>query len=301
MLTKEQLEFRKKGIGGSDAAAICGLDNYRTPLDVFLEKTGQVIPEDIGYKNCIKYGNYFEDFVAKLYAEEQGVKVKRVNKTLVHRTHNFMLANIDRVVVGKPIILECKTASVFGHKQWGDENSDFIPDSYLMQVAHYAAVCEVPQVDIAVYFTDHSFKICTYKRNLKLEQSLIEIERNFWENHVVRNIPPAAKNLDDIKKLYPRPDDSTVLANNDIINQLAAYKELQQQTKEINDKMQEIKANICNKMGLASVLQDPYGNKLASWDMRETNRLDTTKLKKELPEIYNQFCKKSVERYFTVK
>jgi len=301
MLTNEQLQARKKGIGGSDAAAVCGLDIYRSPLDVFLEKTGQVESQDISHKNCIKYGNFFEDFVANLYAHERGVIVRKCNKTLVHPRYEWMIANIDRRVVGQKLVLECKTASVFGAKQWGEDDSDYIPDNYLMQVAHYAAVCDVPKVDVAVYFTDHRFKICTYNRNLKLEKQLIEIERNFWEEHVLKGNPPAAKNMDDIKRLFPETDNSALLASKELTEQIEDYKCVQEQMKELDKQLKGIKTAICSKMGLASVLQDAVGNKLATWGLRESSRLDTTRLKKEHPELYKQYCKKSASRYFTIK
>lgn len=300
MLTPEIKAIRKKGIGGSDAAAILGLNRYKTALDVYLEKTGQVEPKDISDKISVITGNNSEDNTAKIYEITRGVKVRRANKTFFHRDHNFMLANIDRKIIGQKAILECKSAGVYQKKEWGDEGTDYIPDEYLMQVVHYAAVCDVERVDIAVLFTDHSFKICTYERNEKMEQELIKIESDFWLNHVLKGVPPKPQNISDIVKLNPYSTDNAVLINEQLAESIKAYKDIQQQQKELKEKAELIKTRICEEMGDKYAITDAFGNKLATWKTQETRRLDSKALKKKLPDIYNNYTKVTTQRTFKV-
>src|SRR5699024_5782940 len=120
-------------IGGSDASIILGLNKYKTPFELWLEKTGQSHLEDTAGEAAY-FGNLLEDMVAKEFEVRSGKKVRRNNFMLQHPDHPFIMANIDRKVVGEQAVLECKTASAFLAKDWESEE---IPDNYLVQVQHY--------------------------------------------------------------------------------------------------------------------------------------------------------------------
>jgi len=111
LLTKEQKAARFSGIGGSDAAAAIGINPYRTPVDVWMEKTGRSDRPDLSDNQAVHFGNVLEDIVAKEYQRRTGRKVANVNRTLYHHEDRCILAHIDRRVVGdRSRILECKTA-----------------------------------------------------------------------------------------------------------------------------------------------------------------------------------------------
>ena len=94
----EWLQARRAGIGGSDIGAILGLSRYRSPVDVWLDKTGQA-EADTGMSEAAYWGVELEATVAAEYAKRTGNKVQRVNQMLRHPEHDWMLANIDRAVV----------------------------------------------------------------------------------------------------------------------------------------------------------------------------------------------------------
>ena len=111
---KQWLAIRKLGLGSSDAAVAVGLSPYKCPLSLWLEKTGRKEPEDISHKEAVLWGIELEPVLAQVYAKRTGYRVRRVNAVLQHPEHLFMLANLDREVVGHPDgpgILEIKTAS----------------------------------------------------------------------------------------------------------------------------------------------------------------------------------------------
>ena len=99
MLTQQQRTDRMSGLGGSDIAAILGVSPYKTAVDVWLEKTGRAVNDNIGNENAVYWGNVLEDVVAKEYSKRNGVKIQRVNRTIRHSDKPFMLANIDRACV----------------------------------------------------------------------------------------------------------------------------------------------------------------------------------------------------------
>ena len=113
MSRAEWLTARKAGIGGSDAAAIIGLNPFSSPLTVWADKTSADEPQEESESEAIWLGNVLEDHVARRYAEESGLNIVRCNQMMRSIEHPYMLANIDRRVKGKRIGVEIKTTSSF--------------------------------------------------------------------------------------------------------------------------------------------------------------------------------------------
>lgn len=136
MSRDEWLLERRKGIGGSDASVILGLNKWRTAFELWLDKTGQV-PVSESASEAAYFGSILEDIVAKEFEVRSGKKVRRKRSMLKHPEHDFILANIDRMIVGEKAILECKTTSEYNLKEW---ENDEIPADYIVQVQHYLGV-----------------------------------------------------------------------------------------------------------------------------------------------------------------
>ena len=124
----EWLEERRKGIGGSDAAAVAGLNPWKSAAAVYLEKVGEVEPEELSSER-IRVGHDLEDYVARRFCEATGKKVRRNNYMLHHDEYPFLLADVDREVVGENAILECKTTNSFAAKDWAEEPHSIIRSS----------------------------------------------------------------------------------------------------------------------------------------------------------------------------
>jgi putative phage-type endonuclease len=209
----EWLALRQQGIGGSDASVACGMSPYKQAAILYLEKRGEREPDDLSDNERVYWGTVLEDVVANEYSRRTGRKVRRVNRILQSKAHPFMLASLDRDVVGEKRILECKTTDK--HTQgWGDPGTDQVPSHYLMQTQHYLAVTGAEIADLAVLIGGNDFRIYTIQRDEDLIQAMIQLETEFWKN-VVEGNPPAidfdAKNaLETVKLLYPGTDGSTV-------------------------------------------------------------------------------------------
>lgn len=131
---KEWLQLRKTGIGGSDAGALCGLNPYSSPMKVFYDKTADEIEETDN--EAIRIGHDLEDYVTKRFTEATGLKVRRSNYMYRSVEHPFMIADVDRLVIGEDAGLECKTASAYNADKWKDGD---IPLPYIMQCYHYGS------------------------------------------------------------------------------------------------------------------------------------------------------------------
>ncbi|MEH7521976.1 YqaJ viral recombinase family protein [Bacillus sp. JJ1503] len=300
MSREEWLKARKAGIGGSDAAAIAGLNKWKSPVGVYLDKTGQAPDVDMAGEAAY-WGNMMEDIVAQEFSKRTGLKVRRRNAILKHPEHHFMLANVDRLIVGAREGLECKTASEYLKDLWEGEE---IPASYLLQCQHYMAVTGYVAWHIAVLIGGNKFVYKKVERDEELIQYLIDIEKNFWEEHVLKQIPPAFDgsdaSVDLLKVMYPEsipnteitlpPETSTYLDALDQVNE--ELKELETQKKEYENKIKVLMGE--NEKAIA-------GERLITWKSITSNRFDSKRFSSEYPDLFNKFTQPSSYRRFAVK
>ena len=132
---EEWKALRGKYIGGSDAAAVVGLNPWVSPYSLWCEKTGRT-PGFAG-NLATECGTYMEDFVAQKFAQETGKKVRRANYSFFNSDYPFAIANIDREIVGEDAGLECKTTSELNLKRF--KGGEF-PENYYCQCVHYLAI-----------------------------------------------------------------------------------------------------------------------------------------------------------------
>lgn len=171
------LAVRSSGIGGSDAATIMGLNPYKSVYQLWMEKTGQAEPPDLSGNQYIYWGSKNEANIAEWFAEVTGKKVRKLG-TLRNRSHPFMLANVDREIMGEEAGLEIKTAGVSQYKYWKD---DEVPDTYYCQCLHYMAVTGAEAWYIAVLIGGNEAKWKKIDRNEDDIRALIEAEADFWD------------------------------------------------------------------------------------------------------------------------
>lgn len=202
------LAVRRTGIGGSDAAAAVGLSPYVSPLELWLDKTGRAEgmprPDPDDMTSPAAWGTLLEPIVAASYTKQTGNRVRRVNAVLRHPTIPFMLANIDREVVGvrDVQILECKTAGEFGARLWRDG----VPEYVQLQVQHQLAVTGKTAAHVAVLLCGQALEVHRIERDDALIARLIELEARFWQ-FVETDAPPPADGSESadraLRHLYP--------------------------------------------------------------------------------------------------
>jgi len=290
----EWLQYRKQGIGGSDAGAICGLNPYRTAIHVYYDKTSDEIEETDN--EAMRQGREFEEYVARRFMEKTGKKVRKTNYMYQHSQHPFMLADIDRLIVGENAALECKTASPYMADKWKE---DKIPMSYQIQCYHYMAVLELDVMYLAVLIYGKEFKVYTIERDEEIIADLIRIEKDFWENHVMNKVlptPDGSKVADSvIAEYYKEAKKETILLSG-FDEQLKRRQELDELMKRMETEKKQIEQELKLYLGHAE-----NENFRVSWKSIVSNKVDTTRLKEEQPEIYNKNLKPSVSRRFTVQ
>lgn len=190
MSHEQWLEERRKGIGGSDAAGIVGLNAYMTPYSIWADKTGRIPPKEDN--EAMRQGRDFEDYVAKRWEEATGKKVRRCNYILRNTKYPFAHANIDRDVVGENAGLECKTTSLMNLRKF--KNGSY-PENYYAQCMHYLAVTGADRWYLAVLVLNQGFYDFVIERDEDEIKALMEAEAEFWRS-VESDTPPAFTGLD---------------------------------------------------------------------------------------------------------
>jgi len=300
--SKEWYQKRRQGITGSDIGAICFLNPYKTPLEVYLDKVSEEEHQDIS-SEPIYWGNRLEDVIADEYAIRQNVKVSVEPNILQHKEYDFILGSIDRWVNDGEYILECKTIGSRLINQLGEVGTDQIPSYWLAQVAWYVAITDTPKADIAVLAAGQDFRIYTYNRDKNLEEKLIKIACNFWYNHIEKRVPPKCVNTRDTFNLFPQSNSKQITAKNDILAKLEELKIAKMSEEQIQKTIEKLKVEIQEFMQDYDVLIDENGNIIATWKNTAPRSLfDLKRFKEEAKEMYLKYASYSKQsRVFLIK
>ncbi|WP_347454296.1 lambda-exonuclease family protein [Acinetobacter sp. ANC 7454] len=308
------LEARRLGIGGSDVAAILGLSKYKSPYQLWLDKTGRTDVED-SQSEASYWGTTLEDIVAKEYAKRNGVKVQRVNATIVHPEHDWMRANIDRAIINPDIsgnvrikdgklttdrILECKTANQYLAKLWGDEQSEQVPDYYLTQVQWYMGITGASMCGLGVLIGGQKFRSYQVAFDPELFEMLTDECSKFWNEHVQADVPPAPTTFDDVTHRWERHVAGKDIDVDASLEQLLTeYKDLNGTIKEAEEELKALKLQIVSRFEDAEAIISG-SKKLATYKYQERKTLDSTALKAAHPDIAEQFTKVSGTRVLRI-
>jgi len=279
---EEWLEIRRHYIGGSDAGAIVGLNPYSSPFSVWAEKTGNV-PGFEG-NTITQVGSFLEEFVAKLFEEQTGKKVRRCNFTLVNDQYPWACANIDREVVGEDALVEIKTTnSRLNLKKFA--NGEY-PEQWYAQMTHYLAVTGRKKAYLAVLIECREFKIFELDRDESEIRALMDAEKTFWTKYVEpRKTPPADgadATTDAIREMWSIDDGSTADLSG-LEGVFTQRKILQEQIKNLKEQVDELDNQVKVIMGNAST--GSCAGWTVSWKQQGTGGLDREAMKKDWPGL----------------
>jgi len=294
------LAYRRLGIGGSDASVVCGVNRWKSPIELWMEKTGQIPPQEAG--EAAYWGTRLESLIRDEFTLQTGIKVIVVNQILQSREYPFMLANLDGVcrcpTHGK-CIFEAKTANAFKADEW----EDAVPQDYILQVQHYLAITGYSGAYIAVLIGGNTFRWKFICRDEELISMLIRIERDFWA-HVQDDVPLPPDGSDActefIKQRYPKSiAQSKIKLPDNAAELIRQYGEASDQLDMITKQKQ--KAGNLLKAMLGENEIGIVGDDYVSWRNVAQERFDIKTFEAEHPDLYKKYVRKSIHRRFTIK
>lgn len=297
---EDWLKYRKRGIGGSDVAAILGISKWKSAVGLWLDKTNQSNdPEE--ENEAMQWGSIMEPVIRNHFAEVMGKPVAEVKAMLRHPEYPFMLADVDGVTVddeGNPAILEIKTASEYKRGEWEDD----IPAYYQTQVQHYLCVTGVGKAYVAVLIGGNSFKVFEVDADAEVQQMLIAMERDFW-NKVQNMIRPEIDGSDAATELLNRAYrggiSEQIILPEEAIEYVDRYIEASAEEDNAKAKKQDAANHI--KEFMRDYDKAKCLDYTITWKPVSTERLDTKTLKENEPEVYQKYVKSGTSRRFTVK
>ena len=297
---EDWLEYRKLGIGGSDASVVCGINRYKSPVELWLDKTGQLPYQEAG--EAAYWGTQLEALVRAEFTKRTGIEVNHASQLLQSEDYPFMLANLDGTCEHPEFgtcVFEAKTASAYKSGEW--DNS--IPDEYMCQIQHYMSVTGYKGAYIAVLIGGNMFRWKFVERDEEMIAMLIELESDFW-NHVQSATPPpldgsgaSAKVLaerfpDSVpKSQITLPDTATEL--------IEQYDAACEQLEAITEQKQEAENLLKQMLGENEV--GTAGDRIITWKSISQERLDSKTLKSEHPVLYKKYANKTSYRRFSIK
>ncbi len=301
MKYQEWLEYRRRGIGGSDVAAVCGLSKWRSPMEVWLDKTGQIEPKPAG--EAAYWGTIMEPIIRQEFADRTGFKIRQVNAILQHKRFKFMQANLDGIVtdpnLGGDGIFEAKTASAYRAAEW----EQGVPEEYQLQVQHYMAVTGLSFAWVAVLIGGNQFVWRLIERDEGIIDLLIQMESRFWklvETGVAPEIDGSPASTELLNRLYPESKPKSIIdLPVDSYKWVQQFEQFQREEKDAALKKEEAANHLKELLGDSEV--GLIQGRTVTWKTMNNERLDSKALKAAHPEIAVEFIKTSSYRRFTVK
>ncbi len=293
------LKLRKNGIGGSDAGAVCGLNPYTSPMAVYWDKITDKL--ELSDNEAMRQGRDLEEYVAKRFMEETGLKVRRSNKMYWSEEYPFMYADIDRLVVGEDAGLECKTVNAYNADKWKD---GAIPMHYLAQCFHYMIVTGKRVWYIAAVILGTQFVYSRIEWDEEFANQLITLESAFWNDHVLTEQmldPDGSESCSAVleKNFHKARREGAVVLPVDMEERLDRRGDISEKIRQLEKEKTLIEQEV-------KVFMDGHGEANSEhyrviWQEIDSERLDTKRLKQEQPEIYHKYVRGIRSSRFMIK
>lgn len=287
MISELQRETRKQYAGSSDAAAICGIDPYRSAGDVYLEKTGQA--EGFAGNTNTERGNLLEPVLLTWAEQKLGSPLSRDQMCV--DASGLLCTNFDALIGGDASV-EAKTAT--DAMEWGDEGTDQIPERHVVQAHHGFAcrpslrVCWVPV--LLPGYRSLDFRMYRVDRNDELADAIAERCGHFMLHHVKLGIPPDdfKPSLEVLKRVRRKLNKVVPIADALVDRYIAA----KAAAKQADDDAEEAQAAVIAALGDAEGGTFGDGRTLTYHSQLQV-RLDTDRIRQEYPDIARE-CEKEV-------
>lgn len=295
-------------IGGSDIAGVMGLSNWETPLSIWAMKTGRIV-KDLSDNEAVEMGTDLEPFVAKKFEQRSGKKVRVDDRDFTHPDYPYMRCHIDRWVIGEETDLEAKTCSAYKAGAWVD---DEIPEDYQLQKNWNSGIMGAhrgkPGRDsyIAVLIGGQKFVWKPFKFDQELFDLQVARAIEFWENYVLKNVPPMAiaNDKDTLMELFPesRPKELKAIREDEpeleaTFNELALNSiEGKVQKKALLSEIDEAENLLRQMIGDDEGLET--GQYKATWKSQKKTTIDTQKLKDD--GLYDAYAIRGTNRVLRI-
>jgi putative phage-type endonuclease len=296
-------------VGGSDVAAILGVSPWKTPHELWLQKTGRAPREEITPEQQKRFdrGHRLEPVVLQMLIDRlqddgHDVELLRTNERYTDAEHPFMACEIDFELMldGEHINGDCKTVHPFAAKKWGEEGTDEVPIEYAAQFMHGLGItgrrrCIVATLigmdDLLIYFVD---------RDDETIAGIRQRVAQYWNECVLADVPPDPIDFDDCKAIYAKSNGGSIEATSEIRDAVFMLKDVKAKLKSLEASEEELSYRITAFMQPNAILTFG-GNEIATWKNQNDTRIDQKFLKEDAPELFTKYSRTKEIRVLRIK
>lgn len=282
---------RRKGIGGSDVAALMGLSRYKSPYEVWAEKVGTVEAPDLSGSQAVEWGNRLEPVVKAKFSEEHPqLLVRRLNGIIRSRERPWAQASLDYEVRDPDEgwgVLEVKTVGLRRASDWDDG----VPVYYQTQVAHYLGVTGRPFADVAVLIGGQEFRDYRMRREDLDVDFVARAVDEFWQRHVAAGIPPEVGPGDGaaLAAAHPTGDSFLVLEDSEV-PEVKAYEVAAKRKRAACEAYDLAASRLKARIGDAEGIETP--TRRVVWQRGASSKFDRKGFDAAFPGVYEKFCER---------
>jgi predicted phage-related endonuclease len=220
---------------------------------------------------------------------------------MYHPQHPFMLASLDGFTDDGRVV-EIKTAR--SGKNWGEPETNQIPDYYAVQVHHYMTITGFQVADIPVSIAGGSPSLYIVEADKEISEMIIEACAKFWERVQSGNPPDPVTYADAVARFGKIKSDGSIIATTELIEAIAGLKQLRAQLGAMEDAEEAVKAKLIIALGdQADTIIDGAGQTLVTYKLANGRKsFDAKAFEKDQPNLYQKYLKTSeASRRFLVK
>ena len=297
---EEWLKYRTQGIGGSDVSIIAGINHFKSIHQLWLEKTGLVVPEESD-SEFAHFGTLLEPIVRQEFTARTGIKVRAKHAILQSSNYPFMHANLDGIIHednGDISIFEAKTASAYKQDIW----EEGVPAEYILQIQHYMSVTGAKKTYIAALVGGNHFFYHEVNRDDEMIAKIIAMEEYFWEHNVIGGVEPIPDGSDAttayFNEKFAVSNGKSVALPEEVLSICTEYDSISRQIKDLENARNAVSNQL--KCYLKEYEVGTVGNRKVIWKSITKNNLDTKRLKQEKPDIYDAYLSQSQYRRLSI-
>lgn len=284
---------RNMGLGASDAAAAVGLSKWKTPFQLWREKTGKTPANDDSFEAealHLEMGKALEPIAIARFERKEKLTVTDKQVQVVDPAWPTRWVTLDgRASDGG--LVEAKSVGFADPAEWGDEFVDgAIPLIYLLQTQHALACCpEASHAWVPVIVLNREFRVYRVQRDEELIAMLTAKERAFWQ-HVVDLVPPPPISAADAYEQWPQDSGGIVTADADTAAAVVKYATAKAKVKAAEMDADLAKHSITSFMRENSTLLAADGKPLITWKTAKgSTKVDVGKMREAHPAIVKAF------------
>lgn len=288
---------RSRFLGGSDAAAVMGLSPWSTPVQLWLEKTGQRVREETDEQRERRFnrGKKLEPFIVEMVIDklrEQGHAVELLarNERYIDPEHDFLACEIDFELLldGEHVNGDAKSVHGFARNKWGDEQTDEVPIEYAAQFMHGLMITGRQRCLVAALIGLDDVAIYWVNRDDETIAGMRAREVAFWQRCVVGGETPDPIEFDDITALYPLDNGQAIEASDEIAVKVREFIDTKAEIKALEERREQLELDIAEFISPHAVLT--YGGKtIATWKGQTWTGLDQKRLAAERPDVKREY------------